>query len=416
MELYHVGKQKGKGISRYQIELKDAHNLARNGLMTLSISVGMKVLEAMIYEEVDEIAGIKGKHINNKNVYRHGTEATSVVLGGQKAKIEKPRLRSKAGKEVSIETLNQFQSEDALNTRILKQILAGIKTRDYGGFQDASPDLDTFGTSKSSVSRRFIQETTKGMQEFVNRPLEDDTYPIMMFDGVGIGDYLVIVALGIKTNGEKRILGIREGSSESSEVCKSLISDIIERGIDANIPRLFVLDGSKALSKAVKETFNKAHIQRCQLHKKRNVEGHLPDSEKARIINEMNAAYAEFEYKEAKLKLEKLAKSLDYKYPSAADSIREGLDETLTLHKLKIPGLLRISLASTNPIESAIGTIRQITVRVKRWRNGQQVLRWLSCGFLTAEKQFRKIKGYKLLPTLTQILDGREVSENEIAI
>ena len=303
-------------MSKYQIELNEAHVLAKNGLLSLSVIVGFKVLNAMIAEEVEEKVGEKGKHNKDRNAYRHGTEQTSVVLGGQKAKIDKPRLRSKGNQEVPLEILKQFQSEDALDFTVLKHILAGVSTRDYEGLRDEASD--TFGAKKSTVSRRFIKESSKTMRAFLNRRIDDDSYPAMMIDGVGFGDYLVIVALGIKSDGTKKILGIREGSTENSEVCKSLISSFIDRGFSVDTLRLFVLDGSKALSKAVKNIFGKeVTIQRCQIHKKRNVEGHLPESEQSAV----EAAYAEFDYKAAKTRLEALAKRIEYKYPSAAESI-----------------------------------------------------------------------------------------------
>lgn len=415
MKVYHFGKEKGnekrkeKGLSSYQIHIKEAHTMARNGLLALSISVGLEVFKAMMAEETEDKAGIKGKHNKDRTVYRHGTEETSVVMGGQKVKLERPRLRSKENKEIGLEILELFQSEDPLNFKMLQLMLMGITTRDYRECQDTAPGVEVFGSAKSSVSRRFVQESSKTMQEFMKRKLDDDGYPIVMIDGVIFGEYHVLVVLGVKTTGEKRILGIREGSSENSAVSKDIISDIISRGLEPNKNRLFVLDGSKALSKAVKESFGgRTEIQRCQLHKKRNVEGYLPETEKHRVIDEMNTAYAEFEYREAKQKLEKLANSLEYKYPSAASSIREGMEETLTLHRIKVPGLLRVSLSTTNPIESAISTARDTTGRVRRWRNGNQILRWLSCGFLSAEEHFYRIKGYKLLPILTDLLDGRE--------
>jgi putative transposase len=413
MELYHVGKKNRKELSRYQIELNEAYILAKNGLLSLSITVGLKVLNAMMSEEVEEKAGKKGKHNKDRNAYRHGTEQTSVVLGGQKAKIVKPRLRSKDNQEVPIEILKHFQSEDALDFTVLKHILTGVSTRDYEGLQDEASD--TFGAKKSTVSRRFIKESSKNMNVFLNRRIDDDSYPVMMIDGVGFGDYLVIVALGIKSDGTKKVLGIREGSTENSEVCKSLISSLIERGLSVDFPRLFVLYGSKALSKAVKDVFGKdAAIQRCQIHKKRNVESHLPESEPS-VASEMEAAYAEFDYKAAKVRLDAVAKRIEYKYPSAAESIREGLEETLTLHSLGTPGLLRISLSSTNPIESALSTARKTTGRVKHWQSGIQVLRWLSCGFMGAEKKFRKINGYKLIPVLINALQRKESSTSSIA-
>jgi len=417
MKVYHFGNEKGNekrrekenGLKKYQIQLHEAHIMARNGLLALSISVGLDVLKAMMAGEAEEKAGIKGKHSKDRTIYRHGTEKSSVVMGGQKVKLERPRLRSKENREIGLEILEQFQSEDPLNFKMLQLMLMGITTRDYRECQDAAPGVEVFGSAKSSVSRRFVQESNKTMQEFMRRKLDDDSYPIILIDGVIFGEYNVIVALGVKATGEKSILGIREGSSENSVISKDLISDIISRGLKSDKNRLFVIDGSKALSRAVKESFGgRFEIQRCQLHKKRNVEGYLPETEKHRVINEMNDAYAEFEYKEAKQKLDKLAGSLEYKYPSAADSIREGLEETLTLHRLRIPGLLRVSLSTTNPIESAISMARGTTGRVRRWRNGNQVLRWLSCGFLSAEERFHKIKGYKLLPILTDILDGKE--------
>lgn len=230
----------------------------------------------MMAEEVDEKAGKKGKHNKGRNAYRHGTEQSSVVLGGQKAKIDKPRLRSKENQEIPLEILKHFQSEDVLDFTVLKHILSGVSARDYESLQDEASD--TFGAKKSTVSRRFIKESSKSMQEFLNRRIDEDTYPVMMIDGVGFGDYLVFVALGIKNDGTKKVLGIREGSTGNSEVVKSLISSLIDRGMSIESPRLFVLDGSKALSKAVRDIFGKeVTIQRCQIHKKRNVESHLPD-------------------------------------------------------------------------------------------------------------------------------------------
>jgi transposase-like protein len=214
------------------------------------------------------------------------------------------------------------------------------------------------------------------------------------------------------TTGEKRILGLREGGTENSVVCGSLLDDIIERGLRSDIERLFVLDGSKALSKAVKEKFgDKSEIQRCQLHKKRNVESHLPESQRSWVIQKMNLAYSEFEYKEAKQRLEKLAKDLEYQYPSAANSIMEGLEETLTMHRLKVPGTLRVTLSTTNPAESLMSMLRGFAGRVKKWESGNQVLRWMACGCITIEPKLRRIKGYKQLPFLISSL--AKISSNE---
>lgn len=214
---------------------------------------------------------------------------------------------------------------------------------------------------------------------------------------------------------QRRCLASGKARQRTPKFVKSLYQ-ALERGLSVDSPRLFVLDGSKALSKAVKDVFGKdAAIQRCQIHKKRNLESHLPESEQSSVTSEMEAAYAEFDYKAAKVRLDAVAKRIEYKYPSAAESIREGLEETLTLHRLGIPRLLRISLSSTNSIESALSTVRKTTGRVKHRQSGIQVLRWLSCGFMGAEKKSRKINGYKLIPVLINALQGKESSTSSKA-
>lgn len=418
MKLYHIGKKNETDMDLCQIGLNEAHLLAKNGLLALSLTVGLKVLNAMMQQEVTEAAGEKGKHSKAREWYRHGTEDTSVVLAGEKAKIKKPRARKKdKSAEYDLEILKAFQNEDLLNATILKHMMLGISTRTYCDLQQKSAEIDTYGHSKSSVSGRFIVETQKGLEEFMQRRLED-SFPVIMIDGVNFGEYLLLVALGIKASGEKQVLGIREGSTENSHVCESLLEDLIERGLNTETNRLFVLDGSKALSKAVKSKFDsKCEIQRCQVHKKRNVEGHLPESERSWVIQKMNLAYSEFDYNEAKNRLLKLAKELEHKYPSASNSILEGLEETLTLHRLEIPGELRRSLCTTNAAESLMSSLRNFAGRVKKWENGNQVLRWVACGSVMIEPKFRRIKGYRQIPFLTNALNSASpVCQNKAVI
>lgn len=243
------------------------------------------------------------------------------------------------------------------------------------------------------------------MDEFFNRRIEG-RYPAMMLDGLVLGKMTIVAAMGIDSEGRKRILGLIEGGSENSEVVKTLLADLIERGLDPSEPRLYVLDGGKALHKAVTDVFGKrAVIQRCQVHKKRNVLAHLPESEQTRVSIALTMAYREFDYTKAKSALELLLKDLAYRYPKAADSLREGLEETLTVHRLKLPGLLRQTLSSTNAMESANSGCMGILRRVCNFKNGATTLRYAAAGFLEAERGFRRIKGFRQIPVLQSALE-----------
>lgn len=242
------------------------------------------------------------------------------------------------------------------------------------------------------------------MEEFFARPITND-YPVIMIDGVSVGEMMVVAAMGIASDGRKQVLGLVEGATENHIVVKSLLSDLISRGLTIETPRLFVLDGGKGLSKAVHDTLGgNALIQRCQVHKKRNVLSHLPESEQTNTGLAISRAYMEFDYDKAKLSLELIADNLENRYPKAAASLREGLDETLTVHRLKVPGLLRQTLATTNPLESANSVARSVVRRVTSWKDGEHIIRTLAAGFMEAEKGFRRIKGYRQIPLLTTAL------------
>lgn len=411
MELYHGQERKVREGLNLSVDFSELGEMASKGLLSLSVQLGIKALKIMLEDEVVSHAGEKGKHSSSRTAYRHGYEKSSVTLGGQKISIEKPRIRSKSlDKEIPIETLTHFQEEDILNDAALKRIIYGVSVRNYKHTLDEVPE-ESHSTSKSSVSRRFTKVTEKLLQEFLSRPI-DDYFPIIMMDGVHLGDYLVVVALGISKEGKKKILGIIEGSTENSKICADLLQNIIERGLDEKENRLFVLDGGKGLHKAVRDVFGKnAYIQRCQIHKRRNVQSYLPQSEQKAVKTAMNKAYMEFEYDEAKRKLLLLAKELEFKYPSASASLLEGLEETLMVHKLKIPGLLRATLSNTNPIESAIGIATEVSGRVKNWQNGNQVLRWIASGFMIAEEKFRAVKGYKQILFLINAFNNKKSAE-----
>ena len=260
----------------------------------------------MLATDVEALAGAKGTHNPDRSAYRHGTETTRVVMGGQKVTAQRPRVRSKEGTELQLPTLSLFQNEDPLNRALLSRLLSGVSTRKYARTVDG-PIEDATCVSKSEVSRRFAKVMETQMDEFFKRRIEG-RYPILMMDGLVLGKMTIVAAMGVDSEGRKRILGLIEGGSENSEVVKALLADLIERGLAPSEPRLYVLDGGKALHKAVKDVFgNSAVIQRCQVHKKRNVLSHLPESEQTRVSLAMTMAYREFDYAKAKSALELLS-------------------------------------------------------------------------------------------------------------
>lgn len=382
---------------------------ARYGLMELSMSLGLEVMRMMFEEDVEQYTGPKGKHnTQGRTGYRHGTDKTTVVMGGKKVRVDRPRVRAMdRSSELPLETLSLFQSEDPLNKAIMAKLLSGVSTRKYICTIDGDA-TDTICTSKSEVSRRFIEGMDTLMQEFFTRTIDQD-YPVMMIDGLELGKMTILAAMGIDSDGKKHILGIAEGGSENITVAKGLLEDLIHRGLDASRPRLYVIDGGKALHKAIMDIFGiAALIQRCQVHKKRNVLSYLPESERSNVSVAMTLAYREFEYDTARSKLMNIVDKLEHRYPKAAASLLEGLEETLTVHRLKIPGLLRETLCSTNPMESANSACRSIIRRVSNFRDGEMALRHAAAGFMEAERGFRRIKGYRQLTVLMAMLSEHE--------
>jgi transposase-like protein len=400
----------GIEITNYEI----LQEKAKDGLLQLSMALGIEVMRMMFEEDVTIYAGPKGKYATTDRIgYRHGSDQTTVVMGGKKIHVDRPRVRATDGSgELPLPSLGHFQSEDPLNNAIMARLLAGVSTRKYGNTIEG----DTTGaicTSKSEVSRRFIKEMDKMMEEFFTRVLSND-YPVIMIDGLELGKMTILAAMGIDRDGRKHMLGIIEGGSENTIVVKGLLEDLIKRGLDPSRPRLYVLDGGKALHKGVTDIFGKeALIQRCQVHKKRNVLSYLPKSEQTNISKSLTMAYREFDYTNAKDQLLSIVRRLETRYPKAATSLLEGLEETLTVHRLKIPGLLRETLCSTNPMESANSACRGIIRRVSNFKDGEMALRHAAAGFMGAEQGFKRIRGYKHMPVLLAML---EVKTNDKAV
>jgi putative transposase len=338
------------------------------------------------------------------------------VIAGQKLSIPRPRMRyTRQCGEADLETYSRLQSPDAMPKSVLKRLVRGVSCRDYEGVVDLA--REGFGVQKSSVSRWFVKASADEVRQLCERRFDGVRVAVIYLDGVQYAGETMTVALGVREDGAKRVLGIRQGATENAAVCTALIEDLQERGLDTSQPTLLVLDGSKALHAAVKRVWGRnALIQRCQVHKKRNVREHLPEKHWEELSRQLHAAYNETDYDEALKRLRMTARWLDRLNPDAAASLREGMEETLTVVRLDVPDLLRRTLATTNPIESAFSVAQNVTRRVKRWREGDMRRRWCVAGLLRAESKFRRVKGYRHMSQLLKALDrlvlGKELDEN----
>jgi putative transposase len=382
---------------------------AKEGLLALSVGIGLGVLAELLEEEVVEVVGLKGKHIPQPTAVRHGHEAGEVTLGGRRVAVERPRVRSADGRsEVRLATYEYFADRDPLARSVLERMLAGVSTRRYRRTQEPvgqEVEQQARSTSKSSVSRAFIERTRVALQELMSRRLDDVRLAVMMIDGIDLGERTNVVALGITTAGAKIPLGLWEGSTENAAVATALLSDLVERGLDPEQGILFVIDGAKALRKAIRTVFGDAPVQRCIRHKERNVLDHLPERERLAVKQRLRRAWALEDHQRALDQLKALACELDHAYPGAAGSLREGTGETLTLTRLGVSGNLKRTLQSTNPCESMLEIVRRTQRNVKRWSSGEMTLRWTAAGMLEAERQFRKIIGYRDLATLVVAIE-----------
>ncbi len=390
--------------ARVQEALGQLVGAAKEGLLALSVGVGLGVLTELMEEEVDDVVGPKGKWNAERTAVRHGHGPGEVTLGGRRVEVARPRVRTADGDtEVQLSTYQHFADRDPLARVVLERMLAGVSTRRYPRTQEPVGEEVEAGarsTSKSSVSRVFVERTREALGELMSRRLGDLRLAVMMLDGLELKGRMMIVALGITTQGVKVPLGLWEGSTENATVATALLADLVERGLDPEQGMLFVLDGSKALRKAVRTVFGEVPVQRCLWHKERNVLGHLPERDRPQVKARMRRAWRESDYPRALDQLQQLAGELDHTHPGAAASLREGMEETLTVIKLGIKGKLRRTLESTNACESMIDTVRRTQRNVKHWGSGEMGLRWTAAGMREAEQQFRKIIGYTDLPRL----------------
>jgi transposase-like protein len=404
VSLDQVGREELALPARVQEALGELVGSAKEGLLALSVGVGLGVLVELLEEEVVEIVGPKGEHIPERTAVRHGHEAGEVTLGGRRVGVERPRVRSADGRlEVRLQMYEYFADRDPLSRSVLERMLAGVSTRRYPRTQEPvgqEVEQQARSTSRSSVSRTFIERTRRSLDELMSRRLDDVRLAVMMIDGIDLGERTNVVALGITTEGVKIPLGLWEGSTENAAVATALLSDLVERGLDPEQGILFVIDGAKALRKAIRTVFGDAPVQRCVRHKERNVLDHLPERERPTVRQRLRRAWAHEDDARALDQLRALASELDRTHPGAAGSLREGMEETLTLTRLGVAGNLKRTLESTNPCESMIEIVRRTQRNVKRWSSGEMALRWTAAGMLEAERQFRKIIGYRDLATL----------------
>jgi transposase-like protein len=382
---------------------------ARSELFELAVRSGLKVLETMLEEDRTAICGRRYAHMVDRRAVRAGTVSSEVVLGGRKVAVRRPRVRAD-GHEIPLPTFQAMADVDPLNRRVVEQMLVGVATRQYARSLEPVPATMTArGTSKSAVSRRFVAKTAAQLEAWRATPLDDLDLVALLIDGVHIADHCLVVALGIAGDGQKHALGLWEGSTENTTVCQQLLANLQQRGVGTDRSLLVILDGSPALRKAVRAVFDQAAlIQRCQIHKVRNVLDYLPERQRPWVQAIMRRAYQSPDVKTATRLLQDLARRLEDEYPSAAESLREGLDDTLTVIGLGLSQRLQRSLATTNAAESLISRTRHVKRNVKRWRGGKMMLRWVAAGVLEAVKGFRRLKGHRDMPTLVAKLRARD--------
>lgn len=380
----------------------------RSAFFGLCINAGKAVLGAMMEAERTALCGPKGVPDPTRAAYRGGRTRSRVTLGGRQIAVSRPRARYLGVGEASLPSYEWAQARDPLDAATMASIAAGVSCRRYRSTLDELPlDQDEALVSKSSVSRRFVALSAKQLQAWLSRPISTPMI-VVMIDGIHFRDRVVLVALGFDVQGRKHVLGIREGSTEKTQVVRSLLSDLIDRGLAADTPRLWVIDGGKALRRAIVDLFGgSALIQRCQEHKRRNVLDHLPEDLHASVGRAMRDAWQSQDPALARRQLERLAHSLARNHPGAASSLREGLDETLTLIHLGIDEALYRTFRTTNPIENLNGRIASYTRNVKRWQGGEMVLRWIACALEDAARGFRAVRGYRDMKRLVAAIAKR---------
>jgi transposase-like protein len=381
----------------------------RHAFLGLCLDAGQKVLAALMEGDRIALCGPKGVPDAARRAVRGGTTSSQVVFGGQRIEVRRPRARSVTEGELTLPSFEWAAGGDPLDEATMAAIAAGVSTRRYASTLDPVPEKHKpSAASKSAVSRRFVQLSQEQLAQWLGRPIGEVDLPVVMIDGIHFRDRVILLAIGIDAQGNKHVLGLREGSTEAARVVAALLSDLIERGLDAQRQRLWVIDGGKALRKAIVQTFGCcALIQRCQEHKRRNVLEHLPEDMHASVKRTLKDAWTVADADLGRRQLQRLATSLQSKHPGAAASLREGLEETLTVQALGITGALYRTLRTTNPIENLNGSVARYCRNVKRWGDGQMALRWVASALSDAATRMRKLRGCSQMRGLLKALDAR---------
>jgi putative transposase len=397
-----------------RLAMTDIASSAKEGLLAMSVAVGLRVMAELMEAELAAKVGPKHAKQPGRTARRHGSAPGSVVLGGRRMPVDRPRARTIDGHELTLDTYAAFAADDLLGQVVMERMLAGLATRRHraaGEPVGAAIQATARATSKSAVSRRFVAQTARALQELLGRDLSDLKVAVLMVDGICIAEHCCVVALAILADGTKLPVGLWLGSTENTTVVTHLLADLADRGLDASRGLLVVLDGAKALGKAVRKVFGQAAlIQRCTIHKRRNVTDHLPEVERSRVDAKLARAFADPDPDAGLRAARELARALQARHPGAAASLREGLEEMFTVRRLGVSDRLAQTLASTNPVESMISIARTTIRNVKRWKDGEMVRRWTAAGMLNAERSFRRVKGCKDMPTLVAAL-ARHVEE-----
>ena len=385
----------------------------RQGVGELIRQAGLRLMDLLMQEEVRELVGERNQRQADRRANRWGSERGYCVVMGQKVPVERPRVRSTDDQEVRLGSYELFHRGEPLTETVWEKLMLGLSTRKYG--QAVREFTEAYGLEKSAISEHFIEASREKLQGMMERRLDKTRLCALLIDATPFEGQQMVAALGIAQDGRKMILGLRQGATENATVVGELLGDLVTRGLDFSEPRLYVLDGGKALTAAVKKHAGEsAAIQRCQVHKRRNVLDHLTDEQKPAVAKRLHAAYALEDYAAAKQALNALHRELMDLNPSAARSLGEGMEETLTVHRLHVPMQLRKTLASTNVIESAFSIVEQVCKNVKRWHGGDQRERWVGSGLLVAQKQFRKVTGHKQIPALIRVLEALGPSKSEV--
>jgi transposase-like protein len=390
-------------VVQLMLPMVEILTLAKRGAGELVREAGLRMILLAIAQEAEALTGAPHQQFPGRQAHRWSREDGFVVVDGQKVPIERRRLRGQNGGEVRLGTYELFQQTRPLEDEVWWKMLRGLTTRNYPLVTRSF--AQAYGIEKSATSERFIRASRDKLKELMERPLGELKLCAMVIDGTPFKGRQMIAAIGVGSDGKKIVLGLREGATENATVVRELLEDLARRGLDFATPRLYVLDGAKALYAAVKRHAGEAAlVQRCQVHKRRNVLEQLPDEYQPGIERKLLAAYAMADHADARRALDQIHRELERINPSAARSLEEGMEETLTVHKLRVPELLRKSLASTNIIESAFSVAEELCRRVKRWREGDHRERWAGSALLLAETKFRRLKGYKEISQLVSAL------------